>query len=155
MWGTVGTLTADVIRDGWYVTGDVAVIDSDGFIQITGRESRFSKIGGEMVPHLRIEEALSEVLALDEDEEEEALRLVVTGVPDPRKGERLVVLHTGLPKPADEICRALAGAGLPGIWIPSADSFCQVNEIPVLGTGKLDLRRVRELAKERFPQERE
>ena len=51
-------LTAEVIRDGWYVTGDVAMIDEDGFIKITGRESRFSKIGGEMVPHIQIEETL-------------------------------------------------------------------------------------------------
>jgi acyl-[acyl-carrier-protein]-phospholipid O-acyltransferase/long-chain-fatty-acid--[acyl-carrier-protein] ligase len=140
-------LTAEVVRDGWYVTGDVAIIDDDGFIRITGRESRFSKIGGEMVPHLRIEEALCEVLTLDEEE----VRVVVMGVPDPRKGERLVVLHTGLDKPAEEICGQLAESGLPGIWIPSPDSFCEVGEIPVLGTGKLDLRRVRELAKEKFP----
>ena len=50
--------TAEVVRDGWYVTGDVAMIDAEGFIRITGRQSRFSKIGGEMVPHIRIEEAL-------------------------------------------------------------------------------------------------
>src|SRR5262249_22969939 len=48
-------LTEHVMRDGWYVTGDVAKIDADGFIEITGRESRFSKIGGEMVPHVKIE----------------------------------------------------------------------------------------------------
>jgi acyl-[acyl-carrier-protein]-phospholipid O-acyltransferase/long-chain-fatty-acid--[acyl-carrier-protein] ligase len=149
MKGYLGQLekTAEVIRDGWYVTGDIALIDDDGFIRITGRESRFSKIGGEMVPHLRIEEVLSEVLSL---EEEEQPRLVVAGVPHPRKGERLVVLHTGLAKPPEEICRAMTEAGLPGIWTPSPDSFCQVDEIPVLGTGKLDLRRVRELAREKF-----
>jgi acyl-[acyl-carrier-protein]-phospholipid O-acyltransferase/long-chain-fatty-acid--[acyl-carrier-protein] ligase len=136
--------TAEVLRDGWYITGDVAVIDRDGFIRITGRQSRFSKIGGEMVPHLRIEEAIGEMIGAAD----EHIALVVTAVPDVRKGERLVVLHTGLSKPPDEICRELAGKGLPAIWIPSPDSFRQVESIPVLGTGKLDLKRVRDLASE-------
>jgi acyl-[acyl-carrier-protein]-phospholipid O-acyltransferase/long-chain-fatty-acid--[acyl-carrier-protein] ligase len=139
-------LTAEVIRDGWYVTGDVATIDAEGYIRITGRESRFGKIGGEMVPLTRIEEALGQTLALDED----MVSLAVTCVPDPRKGERLVVLHTGLPKPPEEICRELSRAGLPPLWIPSPDSFCQVDRIPVLGTGKVDLRRLKELALSRF-----
>jgi acyl-[acyl-carrier-protein]-phospholipid O-acyltransferase/long-chain-fatty-acid--[acyl-carrier-protein] ligase len=134
--------TAEVIRDGWYVTGDVAQIDEEGYIRITGRESRFSKIGGEMVPHLRIEEALGKLLALDEDK----VSLAVTGVADQRKGERLVVLHTGLPKPPDQICRELAGMGLPPLFIPSPDSFHQIPEIPLLGTGKLDLRKLKALA---------
>jgi len=139
--------TAKVLRDGWYVTGDIAFLDDDGFIHITGRESRFSKIGGEMVPHLRIEETLAEVLGLQDEEE---IQLVVTGVPDPKKGERVVVLHTGLGISPDEGCRRLAGAGLPPLWIPSPDSFCQVDAIPILGTGKLDLKQVKELAMEKF-----
>jgi acyl-[acyl-carrier-protein]-phospholipid O-acyltransferase/long-chain-fatty-acid--[acyl-carrier-protein] ligase len=139
--------TAKVIRDGWYVTGDVGMIDRDGYICITGRESRFSKIGGEMVPHLRIEEELTRLLGLEE--EEEGIRLAVLGVPDLRKGERLIVIHTGLPKPPEQVCRELAAQGLPPIWIPSPESFVQVEAIPVLGTGKLDLKRVKELAMER------
>jgi acyl-[acyl-carrier-protein]-phospholipid O-acyltransferase/long-chain-fatty-acid--[acyl-carrier-protein] ligase len=83
-------LTAEVIRDGWYVTGDVAQIDEDGFITITGRESRFSKIGGEMVPHIQIEEIINRHLA---DAQDDRLMAAVTAVPDARKGERLVVLH--------------------------------------------------------------
>jgi acyl-[acyl-carrier-protein]-phospholipid O-acyltransferase/long-chain-fatty-acid--[acyl-carrier-protein] ligase len=142
-------LTAEVIRDGWYVTGDVATIDAEGYIRITGRESRFSKLGGEMVPHIRIEEALASVLALNDD----AVTLAVTAVPDPRKGERLVVLHTGLAKPPEEVCRDLSGTGLPPLWIPSPDSFCQVDQIPVLGTGKVDLRQLKELALRRFATE--
>src|SRR3970282_1915693 len=55
-------LTAQVMRDGWYVTGDIAAVDEDGFIKITDRLSRFSKIGGEMVPHLKIEEAIDGIL---------------------------------------------------------------------------------------------
>ena len=135
-------LTAEVIRDGWYRTGDVAMIDRDGFIHITGRESRFSKIAGEMVPHLRIEEALNGMLRVNEDR----IKLVVTAVPDARRGERLIVLHTGLEQPPDAICRQLASAGLPPLWIPSQDSFFRVEAIPVLGTGKLDLKGVKELA---------
>jgi acyl-[acyl-carrier-protein]-phospholipid O-acyltransferase/long-chain-fatty-acid--[acyl-carrier-protein] ligase len=77
--------------------------------------------------------------------------VVVTAVPHEKKGERLIVLHTGLSLPPDEICRKLGEAGLPPIWIPSPDSFRQVGEIPVLGTGKLDLRHVKELARAEFP----
>jgi len=139
-------LTAEAMRGDWYVTGDVAQIDADGFITITGRLSRFSKLAGEMVPHIRIEEAIDRILQLDEDD----LRIAVTAVPDAKKGERLVVLHTELPEPPEKICRALAAEGLPPLWIPSPDSFRRVGAIPLLGTGKLDLRRVKEMALAEF-----
>jgi len=139
-------LTAEVIRDGWYVTGDVASIDEEGFITVTGRISRFSKLAGEMVPHVRIEEAIRQLLNLQEDE----LNLVVTAVPDPKKGERLVVLYTELAQPPEQICHTLAAGVLPPLWIPSADSFRHVTAIPVLGTGKLDLKRVKEVALAEF-----
>jgi len=124
----------------------VAVIDDDGFITITGRISRFSKLAGEMVPHIRVEEAIGQTLGLDEDD----LKIVVTSVPDPKKGERLVVLYTELVQSPEEICRALAAGGLPPLWIPSPDSFRRVAAIPVLGTGKLDLKRVKDLAAAEF-----
>lgn len=137
-------LTAKVIRDGWYVTGDIAHEDDLGFIHITGRQSRFSKIGGEMVPHIRIEEELA--ACLSEGEQDDQLRVCVTAVPDPKRGERLVVLHLPTPKTVDEMRQSLSHAGLPNLFLPSPDSFFQVEAIPVLGTGKLDLRGTRELA---------
>jgi acyl-[acyl-carrier-protein]-phospholipid O-acyltransferase/long-chain-fatty-acid--[acyl-carrier-protein] ligase len=142
--------TADVIRDGWYNTGDIAIIDDDSFITITGRLSRFSKIGGEMVPHIGIEEELARIVE-DESSEEPEVRVAVTAVPDEKKGERIVVLHKPLGRPVDEVIAALAEAGLPNIWLPSADSFVEVEEIPLLGTGKLDLQGIKARAREAFP----
>lgn len=137
-------LTAEVIKDGWYVTGDVALIDDEGFIKITGRESRFSKIGGEMVPHIQIEDTLNELLDTEE------LKAAVTSVPDVKKGERLIVIHTTLDKTIDELRKGLSDAGLPNIFIPSADSFHEVDELPVLGSGKLDLKGVKQIATDAF-----
>jgi acyl-[acyl-carrier-protein]-phospholipid O-acyltransferase/long-chain-fatty-acid--[acyl-carrier-protein] ligase len=138
--------TAKVIRDGWYVTGDIAEVDADGFIYITGRLSRFSKIGGEMVPHVSVEDAISKVLG----EEEGDVKLVVASIPDEKKGERLVVLHVPLSLAAEEICSRLSRSGLPNLWLPSPDSFAEVDSIPVLGSGKIDLKAINDLAREKF-----
>jgi len=127
-------------EDGWYVTGDIARLDEDGFITITDRQSRFSKIAGEMVPHLRVEDALHQALETTEPQ------LVVTSVPDEQKGEKLVVLHTGLRTNPDEILTRLRKSGLPSLWLPRRENFFQIEAIPFLATGKLDLRRVKDAA---------
>jgi acyl-[acyl-carrier-protein]-phospholipid O-acyltransferase/long-chain-fatty-acid--[acyl-carrier-protein] ligase len=132
--------TAEVLKDGWYTTGDLATLDSDGFLTITDRLSRFSKIGGEMVPHVKVEEALQNLLGSPET------RFAVTGVPDERKGERLVVLHTVPEEKLKEVQTGLPGAGLPNLWVPRPNAYFRVEKIPVLGTGKLDLRAIREQA---------
>jgi acyl-[acyl-carrier-protein]-phospholipid O-acyltransferase / long-chain-fatty-acid--[acyl-carrier-protein] ligase len=137
--------TAEVLQDGWYVTGDVAAEDEDGFLTITDRLSRFSKIGGEMVPHIKIEEKLQELA----DRTEQVF--AVTGVSDGKKGERLVVLHTLKPEELKSVLEQLASSGLPNLWVPRANQFFHVDELPHLGTGKLDLRRVHEAAVELSP----
>jgi acyl-[acyl-carrier-protein]-phospholipid O-acyltransferase/long-chain-fatty-acid--[acyl-carrier-protein] ligase len=132
------------MNNGWYITGDVGLVDSDGYIHITGRESRFSKIGGEMVPHIQVEEEINKIVGGDED----ILTLAVSSVPDEKKGEKLIVLYTQLPEEPSAIVKKLI-EGLPSIYVPGIDGFIQVDAIPILGTGKLDLRGLQKLALEK------
>ncbi|MEZ6059893.1 MAG: acyl-[ACP]--phospholipid O-acyltransferase [Planctomycetaceae bacterium] len=141
--------TAEVLKDGWYDTGDIGRIDDDGFIEITGRQSRFSKIGGEMVPHIRIEQEITRIIDEDDTDEPEIL-CAVTSVPDEKKGERLVVLHKPMRISVNEILNELKKSDMPNLWLPSSDSFVEVSELPLLGTGKLDLQAVKQKALERF-----
>ena len=136
--------TAAVLKDGWYTTGDLGVVDAEGFLKITVRLSRFSKIGGEMVPHMAIESAILEVTGANE------LAVAVTSVPDPKRGERICVLYTDLGMPVAEVHGRLLAGALPRLWIPSAEDFLAVEAIPILGSGKVDLRGLRTLATERL-----
>jgi acyl-[acyl-carrier-protein]-phospholipid O-acyltransferase/long-chain-fatty-acid--[acyl-carrier-protein] ligase len=137
-------LTANAMRDSWYITGDIASIDEDGFLTITDRLSRFSKIGGEMVPHGRVEEALQQAAGADMQV------FAVTGIPDEKKGERLAVLHTLDESRIPDILDKVAAQGLSNLFIPSRNQFVKVDALPVLGTGKLDLRGLKRIAMERL-----
>ncbi len=133
-------LTADALRDGWYRTGDMAVLDPEGFVTITDRLSRFSKIGGEMVPHLAVEEALHRQLG-------SAVQvLAVASAPDERRGEKLVLLYTDEAGDAARIAAAIGQADLPNLWKPAREDCRRIEALPVLGSGKLDLKTLKELA---------
>ena len=141
-------LTREAFHDGWYNSGDIGLLSDDGFLKITGRLSRFSKIGGEMVPHGRVEQALQDAAGVG------AQAFAVTAVGDPKKGEKLVVLHTLDEARIDQALRKLADMGLPNLFIPRRDNFIKVDALPLLGSGKLDLRAARAMAEDELAKRR-
>jgi acyl-[acyl-carrier-protein]-phospholipid O-acyltransferase/long-chain-fatty-acid--[acyl-carrier-protein] ligase len=134
--------TADVLRDNWFKTGDIGRFDEDGFLYIEGRLSRFSKIGGEMVPHEAIEQKIVDLLGLSGKDER---AIAIMGVEDEAKGEAVVLL-SAVDIDLAQLRDKLRDAGVPNLWIPKCVQ--RVESIPVLASGKLDLKRCNELANE-------
>ncbi len=135
-------LTAEVLQEGWYSTGDIARIDEDGFIFLLDRLSRYSKIGGEMVPHMAIEDALMDGIGLAEP------CVAVTAAPDERKGEQIVVCYTDAAGDVATLHNIIKLSEIPNLWKPKKDNFVRIEAIPSLGTGKLDLKGIKEIARE-------
>jgi acyl-[acyl-carrier-protein]-phospholipid O-acyltransferase/long-chain-fatty-acid--[acyl-carrier-protein] ligase len=137
-------LTRQVVRDGWYATGDMAVIHDDGSVEIVGRRSRFAKIGGEMVPLDTVQQALTAALGEEADENPP---LAVVSVPDAARGERLVVVHRPMANAPFDLVHNAAAAGLPPLYRPSAADFIEIEQLPLTATGKLDFGRLGAIAK--------
>lgn len=139
--------TKEVIVDGWFNTGDIGRLDDEGFLYIEGRLSRFSKIGGEMVPHEEVEAAITRVLGLDGEAER---KIAVVGIPDEQKGEAIALLTTICGETREQECidlrYKLMDAGLPSLWCPK--TFIPAEEIPILASGKLDIKGCQELAEQ-------
>ena len=136
--------TDEVFKEKWFRTGDIGRVDEDGFLFIEGRLSRFSKIGGEMVPHETIEAHVNKALGYDSDAEK---KIAIVGVPDETKGEALVMLNS-VEMDNDSVKalrQKLLDSGVAALWIPK--KIVKVEEIPSLASGKLDIKGCEDLAK--------
>ena len=136
-------LTEQALRHGWYVTGDIAAVDEDGFIRIVDRISRFSKIGGEMVPHMKVEETINGVLG--------SASAAVTALPDEQRGEKLVAFYAQNGMSREELWDKLNQSDLPKLWIPKRENLHSIESLPLLGSGKVDLRQIKAMAQEKVP----
>ena len=126
------------LPDGWHDTGDVAAIGEDGVVRLLGRVKRFAKIGGEMVSLTAVEDLVLGALP--------GAKHAVVSVPDPRKGERLVLV-TDHPAPDTAVVAAYARAqGAPELAVPKR--VVRVPEVPVLGSGKTDYVTIQRMADE-------
>ena len=134
-------LTEQVMRHGWYITGDIAAIDEDGFIRITDRLSRFSKIGGEMVPHMKVEEVINEVFG--------GIASAVTALPDEQRGEKLIAFYAQNGVSKEDLWNKLNQSELPKLWIPKRENLHAIDALPLLGSGKVDLKKIKAMAQEK------
>jgi acyl-[acyl-carrier-protein]-phospholipid O-acyltransferase/long-chain-fatty-acid--[acyl-carrier-protein] ligase len=123
---------------GWHDTGDIVVIE-DGFVAIRGRAKRFAKLGGEMVSLAAVETMVAKLWP-DQNH-------VVVGLPDPRKGEQLILVTEKADADRAALQEAAKQQGFPELWVPRAILVTQA--IPVLGNGKIDYGATRELAASR------
>ncbi len=133
--------TAEAIVDGWYKTGDIGMLDDDGFLHITDRVSRFSKIGGEMVPHMKVEEVINEALG--------GIASAVTALPDEQRGEKLIAFYAQNGVRKEDLWDKLNQSELPKLWIPKRENLYAIDALPLLGTGKVDLKKIKSMAQEK------
>jgi acyl-[acyl-carrier-protein]-phospholipid O-acyltransferase/long-chain-fatty-acid--[acyl-carrier-protein] ligase len=136
--------TNEVLVNGWYNTGDIVKVDEDEFITITDRLSRFSKIAGEMVSHTAVEDAIKKAIA--EGTENKAPSIAITGIPDEKKGEKLVILYEKDLGDLDQLIDLVNKSDIPNLWKPNKTNWIAIEKIPILGTGKLDLSEIKKQA---------
>lgn len=126
----------------YYITGDKGKLDSDGFLTIVDRYSRFAKIAGEMISLTKVEEEISKIIQIDEKSK---IDFIASAIEDEKKGEKIILLISHIEddfilKLQNDILKSFSNK----LMIPSR--IIIVEEIPKLGTGKNDFKKAKDLA---------
>ena len=130
-------LTAEVLVDGWYNTGDMGYLDKDNFLWHAGRFKRFAKVGGEMISLVKVENILEKLLPQE-------VSCCVVEVSDEKKGSYIVATVSAEVNKT-EILRKMMN-DLPVIALPR--QFMVIKELPMMATGKIDFRTVTRMVQE-------
>ncbi|HPR16667.1 MAG TPA: AMP-binding protein [Candidatus Cloacimonadota bacterium] len=125
------------IHNGWYDTGDMGMMDEDGFLWHRGRLKRFVKVGGEMVSLVKVEEVLSYYLP-------EGIQCCVVDVPNPKKGAEVVAAVATGEFDKKKVLKQMAKE-LPAIAVPK--EFYVIEDIPMMGSGKVAFREVEKICR--------
>jgi acyl-[acyl-carrier-protein]-phospholipid O-acyltransferase/long-chain-fatty-acid--[acyl-carrier-protein] ligase len=132
-------LTDEVLKEGWYNTGDMGYLDEDGFLYHAGRFKRFAKVGGEMVSLVKVENIMEKYLP-------DGIVCCVVDIPDIKKGS-YIVAAVSAEVHKTVILRKMMNE-LPSIALPR--EFIVLESIPMMSTGKVDFRNVTRIVKERM-----
>lgn len=123
-------------EDGWYDTGDIVDIDENKFVTILGRAKRFAKIAGEMVSLTAVEDIINGYI--------KDFPSAVTAIPDEKKGEQLVLVTEKNDINSKEMLNYFKEKLYSELWVPK--KIVTVDKLPLLGTGKVDYVKVKEIA---------
>ena len=124
-------LTADVLVEGWYNTGDMGFFDEDNYLWHAGRFKRFAKVGGEMISMVKVENTLEKFLPA-------GVSCCIVEVSDEKKGSEIIATVSAEVNKTEMLRKMLTE--LPIIALPR--QFIVIKELPMMSTGKIDFRSV-------------
>jgi Acyl-CoA synthetases (AMP-forming)/AMP-acid ligases II len=130
-------LTADVLVEGWYNTGDMGFFDEDNYLWHAGRFKRFAKVGGEMISMVKVENTLEKFLPA-------GVSCCIVEVSDEKKGSEIIATVSAEVNKTEMLRKMLTE--LPIIALPR--QFIVIKELPMMSTGKIDFRSVTRIVQE-------